>query len=71
MRHIDGVTCGESLRVFETIVTSSYYLAGAVIGSYVFGATWEDRKKMELGISDPTDDEPQQEKKKNVDNPDA
>lgn len=29
-------------RTEETAVLSSYGLAGAVIGSYIFGAVWED-----------------------------
>lgn len=29
-------------RLHETIVYSSFALAGAVIGSYVFGAVWDD-----------------------------
>jgi hypothetical protein len=34
---------GTDTRTAETIVQSAFYLAGMVIGSYVFGAVWEDR----------------------------
>lgn len=37
---------GTDSRTAETIVQSAFYLAGAVIGSYVFGAAWEDRAKI-------------------------
>ena len=47
-------------RTAETIAQSAFALAGAVVGSYVFGATWEDRKKMDI-LSDQQDqDQPQQ-----------
>jgi hypothetical protein len=35
---------GTDTRTAETIVQSAFYLAGAVIGSYVFGAVWQDRQ---------------------------
>lgn len=31
--------------VAESAVTSSFTLAGAVIGSYIFGAVWNDKEK--------------------------
>jgi large exoprotein involved in heme utilization and adhesion len=34
---------GTDTRTAETIVQSAFYLAGAVIGSYIFGAAWSDR----------------------------
>ena len=34
---------GTDSRTAETIVQSAFYLAGAVIGSYIFGAAWQDR----------------------------
>jgi len=33
---------GQDTRVDETIAMSAFALMGAVIGSYVFGAVWED-----------------------------
>ena len=33
---------GNDSRLFETIVVSSFTLAGAVIGYYVAGAVWSD-----------------------------
>lgn len=36
---------GEDTRVNETLVLSAFGLAGMVIGSYVFGAVWDDRTK--------------------------
>jgi len=38
---------GTDTRTAETIVQSAFALAGAVIGSYVFGACWEDRSKID------------------------
>lgn len=35
---------GEDLKIYETTITMSFILAGSVIGSYVFGATWDDKK---------------------------
>lgn len=37
---------GTDSRTAETIVQSAFALAGAVIGSYIFGATWEDKAKI-------------------------
>jgi hypothetical protein len=36
---------GTDSHINETIVTSAFALAGMVIGSYVFGAVYEDTKK--------------------------
>lgn len=36
---------GES-SLYETVVTASFVLAGSVIGSYVFGAAWDDANVM-------------------------
>jgi len=33
---------GEDTRLHETIIQFAFITAGGVIGSYVFGATWED-----------------------------
>lgn len=33
---------GEDTRVNETILIGCFTLAGATIGSYVFGAVWDD-----------------------------
>ncbi len=35
---------GEDTRLNETLAMSAYALAGAVIGSYVFGAVFEDTR---------------------------
>ena len=35
---------GKDTRLAETLALGAYTLAGAVIGSYVFGAVWEDVK---------------------------
>jgi len=35
----------------ETLVTSSFSLAGAVIASYIFGATWDDQNERSSGRS--------------------
>lgn len=35
---------GDDNKVNETIVTMSFFTGSAVIGSYVFGAVWEDKK---------------------------
>lgn len=41
---------GDERPVHETIVLGAFALAGAVIGSYIFGAAWDDRNVMkELG----------------------
>jgi len=37
---------GKDTSLHETIATWSYILSGAVIGSYVFGAAWEDVTKL-------------------------
>jgi hypothetical protein len=34
---------GGDTRLNETIVSSAFLLAGGVIGSYVFGAVWDDK----------------------------
>jgi hypothetical protein len=36
---------GTDSRLYETIVTSAFSLAGAILGSYIFGAVYEDTKK--------------------------
>lgn len=33
----------DSERIGESIVVSAFSLAGAVIGSYIFGAVWQDK----------------------------
>lgn len=40
---VDG--CQDS-RVAETVISSAFLLAGGVIGSYVFGAVWDDSNKL-------------------------
>lgn len=41
-------------RTEETAVLSAFALAGAVIGSYIFGAVWEDTKINASTVGDPT-----------------
>lgn len=38
---------GESTSLAEAIATGLILLAGSVIGSYVFGAVWDDRNVMQ------------------------
>lgn len=38
---------GTDSRLYETIATNAFFLAGAVIGSYIFGATWDDKSNTE------------------------
>lgn len=42
------VVRGEDSELNQTIATSSFLFAAAVIGSYVFGAIWDDRNVMTL-----------------------
>ena len=39
---------GNDTRVYETVVMSAFALAGMVIGSYVFGAVWDDKSRREM-----------------------
>ena len=39
------VLFGEDTRVNETVILGCFGLAGAVIGSYVFGAVWDDKNR--------------------------
>lgn len=34
----------EDKEIFETAIVASYLLIGGIVGSYVFGATWQDIK---------------------------
>ncbi len=34
---------GSDTRLNESIASSAFFLAGGVIGSYVFGAVWDDK----------------------------
>ena len=38
---------GTDTRLNETIAVGAFFLAGAVIGSYVFGAAWDDKNVMD------------------------
>lgn len=38
---------GHDTVLHRAIAEGAYMLAGAVIGSYVFGAAWDDRNKMQ------------------------
>jgi hypothetical protein len=42
---------GTDSRVYETVIMSSFGLAGMVIGSYVFGAVWDDKSRREMTTS--------------------
>lgn len=37
---------GEDTRVNETIIQFAFIFGGAIIGAYVFNATWEDVTKL-------------------------
>lgn len=39
------VLYGKDIQLHEAIANGLILLAGSVIGSYVFGATWDDKKK--------------------------
>lgn len=41
------VIAGEDTSLNETVVTGSFLLAAGVIGSYVFGSTWDDANLMQ------------------------
>lgn len=47
------IVAGVDTRVYETVVMSSFGLAGMVIGSYVFGAVWDDRSRREMSTARP------------------
>lgn len=34
---------GEDTELNATLVNGAYFLAGSVIGAYIFGATWDDK----------------------------
>lgn len=38
-------------KVAETVVTMSYLVLGAIVSSYVFGATWEDISVARIGVA--------------------
>ena len=40
---------GEDTKLNETIVTMSFIAAISIIGSYVFGAAWDDKNVMKGG----------------------
>lgn len=42
---IYSLVMGPDTKAVEVAITMSYILAGSVIGSYVFGAVWDDKKK--------------------------
>ena len=35
---------GEDTELAQTIATSAFFLAGSIIGSYVFGSVWQDKR---------------------------
>ena len=39
------VLFGDDTRVNETVIVSCFALAGATVGSYVFGAVWDDNNR--------------------------
>ena len=45
---------GNDTRVNETIALGCFYLAGAIIGSYVFGAAWQDVAIEKIKSNSPT-----------------
>lgn len=38
---------GEDIRLHETIISSSFVLAGVVISGYIGGAVWDDKNFMD------------------------
>lgn len=40
------IIAGQDTRLHETIASGLLLLAGSVIGSYVFGAVWDDKNVM-------------------------
>jgi len=40
---------GEDTELNSTLVNGAYFLAGSVIGAYVFGAVWDDKNMVNLG----------------------
>ena len=42
-----GVKGCEDSRVAETVITMAFGAAVPIIGSYVFGATWDDKNKLQ------------------------
>lgn len=51
------VISGNDTRLNETAVTGLLVLAGSVVGSYVFGAVWNDKNIMQNLGSEPYEDE--------------
>jgi hypothetical protein len=47
---------GADSTLLTTLATLNYGLAGATIGSYVFGAVWDDKNAMDAGYAPPTID---------------
>lgn len=41
------------LGVATTVVPAAFFLLAAMVGSYVFGAAWDDLNKMRLGSPEP------------------
>ena len=39
---------GEDTRLNETLANGAFFLAGSVIGAYVFGAAWDDKNNSEV-----------------------
>ena len=46
---------GEDTRLNETLANGVFFLAGSVIGAYVFGATWDDKNQHETKRHEPFD----------------
>lgn len=42
------IIAGEDTRLHETIASGLILLSGSVIGSYIFGATWDDKGRIEI-----------------------
>lgn len=67
----------DTSRLQETIANSAFFLAGGVIGSYVFGAVWDDKGPAPSDKANPITTTPNQVQTgelvggtDNVDNPD-
>ena len=49
---------GMDSTLLTTLTVSNYSLAGAVIGSYVFGAVWDDKNTRDAWAAPPAEPQP-------------
>ncbi len=48
------------LAVKTAVIQAAFFLAATIIGSYVFGATWEDNNKVNAAMTAQGNDSPSQ-----------